>query len=548
MTTESVLYSELAGALARTSSPVFGVAGDSNLLLVDDFVRRNGRYVPATHENAAVVMAAGYASVSGRVGLATITQGALTNCVTGLTYAARAHLPLVLIAGEAPAWDVDNVQTIDTAALAAAAEAEYLRVNNGAEASVVIQLAFHRAQQGKTPVVVGIPSDVMQDISVLDEIRAVSVPEVVAHAGGLRNAADLLAGARFPLVLAGRGVVDDRAEVDVLKLARHIGARVATTLRAKNLFDDEPENLGIMGGLEDADSARYFRNADVVIAFGASLNSYTTNQGEILAGRTVIQVDTSSTADAGSHLVRGPAGTVARSLLDILGPDARRLTWSLKPLDPAAEAGPQTPSVAEGTVDYASVLGAIDSLLPDDRLLTVDGGRTFFEGVRRLSVQHPSDYIHTMSTGSIGMGTALGTGAWCASPDKDRLSVVVTGDGALMLGGLAEFNTAVRIGARLLVVVMNDGCYGAEHHQLTRAGLSPDISYFSWPDFAPVAEALGGVGLTVRRLEDLKALADVVAGDRWPVLVDVSLDPENVFMDFARVRPDLRIPAPDGSP
>jgi acetolactate synthase I/II/III large subunit len=97
-----------------------------------------------------------------------------------------------------------------------------------------------------------------------------------------------------------------------------------------------------------------------------------------------------------------------------------------------------------------------------------------------------------------------------------------------MLGGLADFNTAVRHHADVVVVVMNDGAYGAEHIHFRQLDLDPAISTFQWPDFATVAEALGGRGYTVRSRADLEHVLRAVTERDRPVLIDVKLDPDAV--------------------
>ena len=85
-----------------------------------------------------------------------------------------------------------------------------------------------------------------------------------------------------------------------------------------------------------------------------------------------------------------------------------------------------------------------------------------------------------------------------------------------MLGGLAEFSTAVRHKVDLIVVICNDGCYGAEYRKLAARDFETEHSLFDWPDFAPVADALGGVGCTVRSLDDLPYVEKVVTGRDHP--------------------------------
>jgi thiamine pyrophosphate-dependent acetolactate synthase large subunit-like protein len=97
-----------------------------------------------------------------------------------------------------------------------------------------------------------------------------------------------------------------------------------------------------------------------------------------------------------------------------------------------------------------------------------------------------------------------------------------------MLGGLTEFNTAVRHGIDLITIVCNDGSYGAEYDLLQHRGHSVRISLLSWPDLAPVASALGGSAFTVRSSPDLQQMGKVIAERDRPLLIDLKLDPATV--------------------
>ena len=106
----------------------------------------------------------------------------------------------------------------------------------------------------------------------------------------------------------------------------------------------------------------------------------------------------------------------------------------------------------------------------------------------------------------------------------------MTGDGGFMLGGLAEFSSAVRHHVDLVVVVFNDSAYGAEHIQFRNKDMDPTISTFDWPDFGPVATALGGQGLHGAQPRGAdEALAAIEGRDR-PLLIDIKIDPDKVSM------------------
>jgi thiamine pyrophosphate-dependent acetolactate synthase large subunit-like protein len=134
--------------------------------------------------------------------------------------------------------------------------------------------------------------------------------------------------------------------------------------------------------------------------------------------------------------------------------------------------------------------------------------------------------VHTVNYGSIGLGMGNAVGASFGRPGKPVL--LVTGDGGFMLGGLAEFNTAVRAGVDLVVAVFNDSAYGAEHIQFRNRDMDATVSTFTWPDLAPIADALGGRGVTVRSRADLDGLAQVIADRDRPVLIDIKIDPDHV--------------------
>ena len=171
-------------------------------------------------------------------------------------------------------------------------------------------------------------------------------------------------------------------------------------------------------------------------------------------------------------------------------------------------------------------LTRLESTFPEDRTLVLDGGRFIHHALRRLRVREPRAYVHTVNFGSIGLGMGNAVGAAFGAPGRPVL--LVTGDGGFMLGGLAEFTSAVRHGLDLVVVVLNDGAYGAEHIQLRNKNMDPTISTFTWPDLGPVATALGGQGYTVRNTAELaKALTALEHRDR-PVLIDVKIDPDAV--------------------
>ncbi len=320
----------------------------------------------------------------------------------------------------------------------------------------------------------------------------------------------------------------------MLRLADRIGAPVATTLFAKDFFRGEPGDLGIFGTLAGAASADAIARADCVIAFGASLNSFTTVSGSMLTGKSLVQCDIERARlrepSQVSATVLGDAGMVADMIVTWLdeadvppsGFCSEDLRRSLR--EDRAEDSFVDRSTGE-TVDVSTFTLQMDKLLPE-RTLVLDVGLFMQQPMKYMHVPDPNSFLATYAFGSIGLGMGTAIGAGFGRPEQPVVAML--GDGGFMMGGLSEFNTAVRHNVDLVAIVFNDGCYGAEAIQFRRRDQDGSIAFQAWPDLARVAEALGGTGVTVRCLADIDLAAEAVENRDRPVLVDVKVDTERV--------------------
>ncbi|KUP97247.1 thiamine pyrophosphate-binding protein [Thermobifida cellulosilytica] len=532
-----LFHEVMARALADHGvDTVFGVLGDANLYMMDSFQRvAGGKYYSFSNEAGAVLAANGYARTSGRLGVATVTHGpALTNTLTALVESVRDHTPVLLVAGDTAVVDRENFQNIAQRDVVLPTGSGFEQVRSPLTAAEDVATAIRRALLERRPVVLNVPVDFQwEDVPYQPVAPKLVEPQAVApDPAALDAAVGIVAAARRPVVLAGRGAA--RARGALLRLAERIGAPVATTLRGKDLFRGERFDLGIFGTLSDEVALETIMESDCVIAFGASLNKWTTAEGSLLEKKRVVHVDLDrdsisrfSTVDAG---VVGDAAVVADTIVEWLdqaevpatGFASEELARRLASRSPADF----TDCSTDETVDIRTAMLRIDEAFPQDRTLVFDGGRFIFNAFTRLHCPEPSAYVHTVNFGSIGLGMGNAIGASLGAPGRPTL--LVTGDGGFMMGGLAEFNTAVRHGIDLVVVMFNDRAYGAEHIQFRNKNMDPAISTFEWPDFGPVATALGGRGFTVRNLAELdEALAAIENRDR-PVLIEIRIDPDKV--------------------
>jgi acetolactate synthase-1/2/3 large subunit len=534
-------HQAIARALADQGiDTVFGVLGDANLYMMDSFQRyAGGRYVSFSNEAGAVLAANGYARTSGNLGVATVTHGpALTNTVTALVESVKDRTPLLLIAGDTAVVDAQNFQNIPQREVVLASGAGFEQVRSPHTVLEDVAVAVRRAMLEKRPVVLNVPVEFQWEQVEYRELpkRYVRPQSVSPDAAVLDVAVGVIAAASRPIVLAGRGATSPEARTALVRLAERIGAPVATTLRGKDLFSGHPHNLGICGTLSHLVALDTLMKSDCIIAFGAGLNKWTTAESSVLDKKSVVHVDADPAAihrfaatDVG---VVGDAAAAADRIvewLDVAEVPATRFADSSLAERLAAYTDLAFRDVStDETVDLRTALSRLDAAFPAERSLVFDGGRWIFEAFTRLHVPHPQAYVHTVNYGSIGLGMGNAVGAYFGAPDRPVL--LVTGDGGFMLGGLAEFSSAVRHGVDLVVVLFNDSAYGAEHIQFRNKHMDPSISTFEWPDFGPVATALGGQGFTVRNLAELDvALAAIADRDR-PVLIDVKIDPDKVPM------------------
>jgi len=530
------LQHELAAALrAAGAGTLFGLVGGGNFALAGSFRDHGGRYVGLRHEMNAVAAADSYARTTQTAGLVTVTQGpGLTHTLTAIVEAVKSGTPLLILAADTPSGDRLSNQSVDQAAVAAAAGAGYLRWRRPADVAAFAQEAFRRAREERRPILAGYPQDYSTDPDGTPPEPAAAQaarPAQPLPAAGITEAARLLSRAERPVVLAGRGAHLAGAGKDLVRIAEHLGAVLATTVMADGLFCGHPQSAGISGGFGDDHGAGLLAGADVLLAVGAGLTSWTTRHGELYAAATVIHVDDRQDAIGRytpAHLgVVGDAAAVAAALRERLAAATEPRTGraaaaaaALK-LRPAASLPWRAP---DGRLDPRSLTAALDALLPAERCVTIDGGHFSGWPVMYLSAQSPESLLYPHGFQSVGLGVGSVVGLALARPD--RLPVLAVGDGGLLMS-LGELDTLLAEDIPALVVVYDDGAYGAELHAF-RGDPNIGLARLRERDFAAVFRAMGGQAVTVSTLEDLDGIRPWLAGPSGPMLLHCTVSREVV--------------------
>ncbi|MGX9355099.1 thiamine pyrophosphate-binding protein [Roseobacteraceae bacterium S113] len=514
---------------------LFGLIGDANLFMVDSFERQPGaQFISAVHEGSAVLMAQGYAQVTGKVAVASVTHGpAVTNCITALTDAARAGIGMVVMAGDTPMAQPGHLQNTDQRAVAALCGAGFEQMRAPQTAMEDLARALFRAASEARPILFNMPADFMwADVDYSKIVHPVfETPALSPDGPVLDEAIGMIASAKRPLVLAGKGAL--RAREALIRLADRLEAPLATTLKAKGLFASHPFAIDLCGTLSTPAGYDAIGKADCIVAFGASLTEWTTDHGKLFAGKRIVQVDTERAAIGRSlhpdaALIADAALTADnfRYWLDEAEIAPSGFTHELDAARLRVHEAPRSDAPRPGVVNFVEALTWFEEHLPRRRVLATDGGRFMTEVWCRVCVSHPRDFIDTTNFGAIGLGLQAAIGASVARPD--RPVVLFTGDGGFMMGGLGEFHSAVRLGLDLIVIVCNDAAYGAEHIQFLDKRMDPALSTFDWPSFAQVARSMGAQGVDLRGPDDFDAVATALENRQGPLLIDMHLDPHDV--------------------
>jgi acetolactate synthase I/II/III large subunit len=517
---------------------VFGVVGSGNFHVTNALVAAGARFVPSAHEAGSATAADAYARLTGNVGVVSVHQGpGVTNALTGITEAAKSRTPVIVAAPEAT--NPRSNFYLDLAAMAGSIGAAFVRVRAESAADDVAE-AWHLATTGLGgTVVVGLPLDVQSarataDVASPDVATTVVLPDVeMPDATNVERIATLLAGAQRPVFIAGRGAARtpfDGTRAVLEQLADACGALLATSAAGHGLFVGSPWDLGICGGFATPLAAELIASADVIVAWGCTLNMWTTRHGTLIPpAAAVVRIDHDPVAldqpliaPAAQDLrVRGELRLVADAVLAALtgsGAPGYRTAEVRSRIETAGRwrQVPYDDWSTESTIDPRTLTAALDDILPIERVVAVDSGNFMGYPATYLRVPDPAGFSFTQAYQSIGLGLASAIGAAVARPD--RLTVAALGDGGFLMS-LAELTTVQRLGLPLAIVVYNDAAYGAEVHHFGPDGFVLDTVQFPDSDIAAIGRGFGLDGITVRSVADLEPLRAWVNGPRKRAIV-----------------------------
>jgi len=530
--------------VAHGVDTVFGIVGSAYMDALDIFPAAGIRFISVAHEQNAAHMADGFSRATNRHGVCIAQNGpGITNFVTGIAAAYWAHSPVVCITPETGSLGVGlgGFQEANQMPIFSTITKYQVHINHPARIAELTNRAMTNAINERGPVQINIPRDYFYaDI----EAEIPPVQYLERGPGGpesLEAAAKLLAAAKFPVIMAGGGVIMADAVSEACALAEYLTAPVVTSYLHNDAFPASHElATGPLGYQGSKAAMRLIAKADVVLALGSRLGPFGTLPQHGMdywpKDAQIIQVD----ADPRMlGLVKkiavgicGDARQAAAALLQRLQAftlPAKRNEARINEIRQAKDewakelAGWPSPS-EDGRIGPRQALAALARAMPKTAMVSTDIGNVCSVANSYLHFEQPRSFFAAMSFGNCGYAFPTVMGAKVARPDRPAVAYV--GDGAWGMS-LAEVMTCVREEIPAIAVVFNNLQWGAEKkNQIDYYGNRFVGTNLTNPSFADVARAMGAEGVRVSHVDQIgDALQAAVKSNRCTVL-DVQLTRE----------------------
>ncbi|HEY2815649.1 MAG TPA: sulfoacetaldehyde acetyltransferase [Casimicrobiaceae bacterium] len=530
---------------------VFGIVGSAYMDALDLFPLAGIRFISVAHEQGGGHMADGYARVSGRHGVCIAQNGpGITNFVTSTAAAFWAHSPVVVVTPETGSMTLGlgGFQETEQLPIFSKITKYQAHVNNKARMAELTSRAFDRAMLEMGPAQVNIPRDFFYGDIECEIPRPLAIERGAGGEQSLDEAAKLLAGAQFPVIVAGGGIVMGDAHAEALALAELLQAPVATSYLHNDAFPATHALwCGTLGYQGSKAAMRLLRRADVVLALGTRLGPFgTLPQYGIEYWPTdaaIIQVDADpkmlGLVKRISVGICGDAKATARALATRLGVrtlacranrDARLAEIQKEKSAWETELDGWTHERDHWSVEVASqsshmhprqMLRELERAMPDDAMVSTDIGNICSVSNSYLRFTRPRSMFAAMSFGNCGYAFPTIIGAKVAAPDRPAIAYV--GDGAWGMS-FGELQTCVRENIPVTAIVFNNGQWGAEkkNHVDFYENRFVGVNLDKQPSWAAVARAMGAEGTTIDKLSDvgpaLRAAAKAQADGKTTVL------------------------------
>ncbi|MFT5220433.1 MAG: acetolactate synthase-1/2/3 large subunit [Planctomycetota bacterium] len=508
---------------------IFGIPGEENLDVMDSMIGSNIKFITTRHEQGAAFMADVYGRLTGKAGvcLATLGPGA-TNLVTGFADANMDRAPIIGIAGQGATTRMhkESHQVLDLVNLFAPISKYSVQIREPEIVAEIVRKAFKAAQAEKPGgSFIDFPENVAaMEVTGKEPLKVQSAKAPVPPNEKIAQAAEIISTAKYPLVMAGNGVIRARADGALVNFAEKLNIPVATTFMAKGSIPFSHDlSLGTVGLQAHDYVACGFDRADVVICIGYDMIEYHPHLWNKEKTNKIIHIDLSP-AEVDEHymLECGVVGDITAALDGIAAiakPQAESQAQNLREMI-VEELSTHENDDSFPLVPQRIVLDLRKALEPDDIVVSDVGAHKMWMA-RMYQAERPNTCIISNGFASMGIGLPGAIAAKLAFPN--RTAVTVTGDAGFLMNS-QEIETALRIGVAIVVLIWNDSKYGLiKWHQDRRFGRDTQIE-FKNPDLVKYAESFGAIGYRVEAADDLLPTLKKAIADNTVVLIDCPVD------------------------
>ena len=520
---------------------MFGIPGGAILPAYDPIFSSSIRHILVRHEQGAGHAATGYAQVTGRVGVCMATSGpGATNLVTPLADAAMDSVPVVAITGQVPsvAIGTDAFQEADIRGITMPFAKHNYLVTNAADIPRAIAEAFHIASTGRPgPVLVDIAKDALQAMTDFNYPTSVNLagykPKLVPDNQAILDAAALIAQSSKPVFYVGGGVIKANASRELLELAQLLGAPVVTTLMARGAFpDSHPLHLGMPGMHGTVAAVTALQKSDLLITLGARFDDRVTGKLSTFAvNAKVIHADVDP-AEIGKNryadvAVLGDLKNTISALIPALKaalsknqPDLTAWLRQMNSLKAAYPLGYDKPKDASLSPQY--VIERLGKISGPQAIIASGVGQHQMWASQFVSYENPRTWLNSGGLGTMGYAVPAAMGAKVGAPDTTVWAI--DGDGCFQMTN-QELTTCALNNIPIKVAIINNESLGMvrQWQTLFYEGRYSNTSLESKriPNFPMLAEAMGCIGLSCEREEDVDATIEkAMSINDQPVVVD----------------------------
>ena len=520
---------------------MFGIPGGAILPAYDPIFSSSIRHILVRHEQGAGHASTGYAQVTGRVGVCIATSGpGATNLVTPLADAAMDSVPVVAITGQVPSLAIgtDAFQEADIRGITMPFTKHNYLITDPAQIPRAIAEAFHIASTGRPgPVLVDIAKDALQKMTDFEFPTSVSLkgyqPQVMPNAQSIIDAADLIAQSSKPIFYVGGGVIKAEASRELLELAQLLGAPVVTTLMARGAFPDtHPLHLGMPGMHGTVAAVTGLQKADLLITLGARFDDRVTGKLSTFAvNAKVIHADVDP-AEIGKNrfadvAVLGDLKHTIAALIPALKialaknrPDLAPWLHQMNSLRASYPLGYDTPK--DGALSPQYVIERLGKISGPHAIFAAGVGQHQMWASQFISYENPRTWLNSGGLGTMGYAVPAAMGAKVGAPDTTVWAI--DGDGCFQMTN-QELVTCALNNIPIKVAIINNESLGMvrQWQTLFYEGRYSNTNLESKrvPNFPMLAEAMGCIGLSCERAEDVDSTIEKAMNiNDQPVVVD----------------------------